>query len=243
MHLSLEGRTAVVTGGTRGIGAAVSRSLAAAGARVTACYRADHDAAAKLRTDLDLIGGEHTVLAADVSTQDGVAGLINTVAGQYGHLDILVHSAGAVSHVPFADLEPAEWQRIMDTNLTSSYLLVHGLLPLLSGGSSVVLIGSGSALVGIPLRAHYTASKAALVGLTRSLSKELGGRGIRINVLASGVVDTGAPLPPQVAETYRRRIPLGRLGRPEEIAAMATFLASDHASYVTGATFAVDGGI
>jgi 3-oxoacyl-[acyl-carrier protein] reductase len=243
MQLTLEGKTAVVTGGTRGIGAAVSRALAAAGAQVIACYRSDTDAAEKLRTELEAIGGDHAVVPADVSTVEGVAALTGAVAARYDHLDILVHSAGVISHIPFADLEPEEWRRVLDTNLTSAYLLVRGLLPRLDGGASVVLVGSGSALVGIPLRAHYTATKAALVGLARSLSKELGGRGVRVNVLASGVVDTGAPLPPQQEEAYRRRIPLGRLARPEEIAAMAAFLASDLASYVTGATIPVDGGI
>jgi 3-oxoacyl-[acyl-carrier protein] reductase len=242
MDLRLDGKTALVTGGTRGIGAGISRSLALSGARVMACYRSDHAAAEKLRSDVDGTGS-HQVLPADVTDPAAVAGLAERIGAEFGSLDVLVHCAGAISHVPVAELEPAEWHRVLDTNLTAAFLLVHALLPKLSDGASVVLIGSGSASVGVPLRAHYTAAKAGLVGLARSLSKEVGARGIRVNVVASGVVQTEQEVPAQTLEAYQRRIPLGRLGRPEEIAAVVTFLASDNASYITGATVPVDGGI
>jgi 3-oxoacyl-[acyl-carrier protein] reductase len=133
---------------------------------------------------------------------------------------------------------------VVGSNLTANYLLVSQTLPLLGAGSSVILIGSRSALVGIPLRAHYTAAKAGLVGFMRSLAKELGPQGIRVNVIAPGVIEPAdRPLPEEIRARYHKLTSLGRLGRPSEIAGAALFLASDLSGYVTGETLDVDGGI
>lgn len=243
MEVTLAGRNAVITGGTKGIGRAISLAFAQAGARILAGYRNDHDAAAKLRTDLGGVESGHRVVAADVSLPSGAAGLIDQARSTFEHIDILVHCAGVISHVPFAELEIGEWRRIIDTNLTAAYAIVRRSLPILRDGASIIFIGSGSAFVGIPQRAHYTASKAGLTGLCRSLAKEFGPTGHRVNVISAGVVQTEKMIPKQTAQFYKQRIPLGRLGRPREVAAVATFLASDAASYVNGATIPVDGGI
>ncbi|MEV4441755.1 SDR family oxidoreductase, partial [Streptomyces sp. NPDC049577] len=158
-------------------------------------------------------------------------------------------NGGTISHVPYAELDVAEWKRVVDVNLTGTHLVIQGSLPYLGAGSSVVTIGSRAAEAGVPLRAHYTATKAAQLGLTRSLAKELGGRGIRVNTLLLGVIHTEAfdDKPAEQREAaltmYSRKTALGRLGRPEEVAGAVLWLASDLSSYVTGAAIGVDGGI
>jgi 3-oxoacyl-[acyl-carrier protein] reductase len=249
--VSLEGRNALVTGGTRGIGEAVSLGLARAGARVTACYRSDEAAAEALARALKEIGGDHRVVRADVSRPDEVDRLVAETEAAFGHLHVVVHNAGVISHVPFAELPPEEWHRVLDTNLTAAYLLIRRALPILEDGASVIGIGSRAAVVGVPLRAHYAAAKSGLVGLFRSLAKELGPR-VRCNVVAPGIIETDDPARMDPAAyaamqerlaAYRQRTPLGRLGRPEDVANVVLFLAGDLSAYMTGATVDVDGGL
>ncbi|MBP2708282.1 SDR family oxidoreductase [Microbispora sp. RL4-1S] len=238
MQIKLTGKRALVTGGTRGIGRACVRALAEAGADVVVCHRQGGEPVETLSRELRLTGGDHRFVQADVSRPDDVARLI----GECGpHLDILVNNAGVISHVPFHELSLEEWQRIVDTNLTAAFAVTQRALPLLTGGSSVVFVGSKVATVGMPLRAHYTASKAGLVGLSRTLCKELGPRGIRVNVVQPGIIQT-MDIPADRLKHYEAIVSLGRLGRPEEIANVVTFLASDLAAYITGETLNVDGG-
>ncbi|MFE2225304.1 SDR family NAD(P)-dependent oxidoreductase [Streptomyces kronopolitis] len=249
MEFNLEGKKALVTGGTRGIGRAVVLALARAGADVVTCHRQEGDAVASLESALKETGGDHHVLRADLADPEQIAGLLGKCADRLGTLDVVVNNAGAISHVPYGELPLAEWQRIIDTNLTAAHLVIQHALPILAARASVISLGSKSSEVGIPLRAHYTATKAALRGLTRSLAKEFGSRGLRFNVLAAGVIATEAldAMSPEQAEAMRARYSaktaLGRLGTPDEIAAAVLWLASDLSSYVTGATLAVDGGI
>ncbi len=241
----LHGKNALVTGGTRGVGLGIVRALAWAGANVLACYRQDADAAETLARELKETGGEHHLVQADVTAADDVTALIAQASERFGDLHVVVNNAGAISHVPFAELTLAEWHRVIDTNLTAAALVIQQALPLLKPGSSIINVGSRVATVGIPLRAHYTAAKAGLTGLTRSLAKELGPSGVRVNLIAPGVIETeeAKQLPAQRREHYTRLAALGRLGQPEEIGAAVVFLASDDASYITGETLHIDGGI
>ncbi|MFC4587947.1 SDR family NAD(P)-dependent oxidoreductase [Sphaerisporangium corydalis] len=243
MSIDLTGKNALVTGGTRGIGRAVAHTLARAGASVTACYRSDEEAAAVLARELKEIGGDHTVVRADVSSPEDVAQLMEHCHAR-GGLDVVVNNAGVIGDQTLEELTLDEWHRVVTNDLTAVYLVVRGALGLLTEGASVVTIGSAAALRGLPGRSHYTAAKSGLIGFSRTLAKELGPKGIRVNVVAPGVIDTDEP-PGQPSEQQRRLgslIALRRLGRPDEVADVVLFLASDLARYVTGETVTVDGG-
>jgi len=249
MDLDLKGKKALVTGGTRGIGRGIVLALAREGVDVVTCYSRDSEAAGSLERELKEIGGQHHVLRADLADREQIRVLLEECRARIGQIDLIVNNAGVISHVPYGELPFEEWQRIVDTNLTAAHLVVQNALPLLGSGASVINIGSKSSEVGIPLRAHYTATKAALRGLTRSLAKEFGHKGLRFNVLALGVIETEAldAMPAEQAAVMRKRYSektaLGRLGSAEEVAGAVLWLASDLSRYVTGATIHVDGGI
>ncbi|MEV7027555.1 SDR family NAD(P)-dependent oxidoreductase [Kitasatospora sp. NPDC093558] len=249
MSIDLTGKRILVTGGSRGIGRGIVLALARAGARTVACYRTESPAVAGLREELAATGAEHHLVQADVSVPEDVERLVSTAKEHFGALDVVVNNAGVISHVPFAELPLEEWRRVLDTNLTAPFMVIQKALPLLSAGSSVITVGSRAAVIGIPLRAHYTASKAGLIGLTRSLMKELGPKGIRVNLVAPGVIETEEfeTAPPEevarVKSRYQGLTGLGRLGTPDEIAGAVLFLSSDLSRYVTGETIHVDGGI
>ncbi|WP_306212593.1 SDR family NAD(P)-dependent oxidoreductase [Actinoplanes sp. RD1] len=243
MTLQLHGKKVLVTGGSRGIGRGIVLALARAGADVLTCYRTEGEAVESLARELKAGPGEHHLVRADVSDAADVERLAEQARVRFGRLDALVNNAGVISHVPFAELSADEWRRVVGNNLTAPFTVTQAVLPLLGEGASVVNVGSRVATIGIPLRAHYTASKSGLIGLTRSLAKELGSRGVRVNVVAPGPIETEEPVRPEVLERYRTMIPLGRLGRPDEIAGAVLFLVSDLASFVNGATINVDGGI
>lgn len=247
--IDLRGTKVLVTGGTRGIGRAVVLQLARAGADIVTCYRRDPGPAESLRAELRELSADNHVLQADVRSRSDVVRLISETGDRFGRLDAIVNNAGVISHVPFDQLPREEWQRLLDTNVTAAARVIRAGLPLLGRGTSIVNIGSRSAAAGIALRAHYTATKSALIGLTSTLAREYGPRGIRANVLALGVIETEAldALPPdrrsQIRETYSEKTSLGRLGTAVEVAEVVIFLVSDMSSYITGTVINVDGGI
>lgn len=241
--MDVAGKKILVTGGSRGIGREIALSLARAGADVVTCYRSAGEAVDSLILELKETPGNHEVIRADVTQAEDVDTLIESCHERFGHLDVLVNSAGVISHIPFTELPLEEWRRVVDSNLTAPAQMIKAALPMLRVGSSIINVGSRVATVGIPMRTHYTAAKSGLIGLTRSLAKELGPRGIRVNVVAPGPIQTEVETPPAVIERYKTMIPLGRLGRTAEIAAVVQFLASDSASFVNGETVNVDGGI
>lgn len=242
----LTDKRVLVTGGTHGIGRAMVLAFARAGATVVACHRNENEAAAKLAVDLEETGaGRHKLVTADVTDSADVERLAAACREHLGGLDVVVNNVGVDAHAPLDHLDDAEWHRVMDHNVTSAYLVTKATLTDLVDGGSVINIGSSAAQRGRPNGAHYTASKAALQGLTRALCKELGPRGIRVNLIAPGVVRTedDRPLPPPVADRLVAMTALGRLAAPEDIVGTALFLAGDSARYVTGAVINVDGGM
>jgi 3-oxoacyl-[acyl-carrier protein] reductase len=249
VDLNLSGNKALVTGGTRGIGKGIVLALARAGADVVTCYRGDTEAADRTRAELAETGGKHLVVQADVTDSDDVASLVAQAREHHGSLDTVVCNAGTISHIPYRELPSAEWARVIDTNLTAVHQVIQTSLGALAPEASIVVIGSRAAEAGVPLRAHYTAAKAGLSGLVRSLAKELGPEQIRVNLLSPGIIRTEefAKLPKERAEAmeerYGKLTALGRLGEPGDIAGPVLFLAGDLSSYITGETLTASGGI
>ncbi len=241
--ISLTGKKVLVTGGARGIGGAITLAMAEAGADVLACYQQGGPHVAELERRLADTPGKHHLMRADVTSSSDIAALMLQCRERFDALDVVVNNAGVISHVPFAELTIEEWHRIVDTNLTSVFAVVQAALPLLSTNSSVISIGSGSALVGLSLRAHYTATKSGLLGLSRSIARELGPKGVRANVISPGVIQTEKKLDQAIIDRYEGMTAVGRLGQPDEIANVAVFLASDLSSYITGANIDATGGI
>jgi 3-oxoacyl-[acyl-carrier protein] reductase len=245
MDLSLRGKHALVTGGSRGIGRSIALELAREGAIVVACYQHESAEAASLREILHQFHKENLVIQADVADEASVERLVDTVRGHCGSLDILVNNAGIVNHATLNEMSLEQWRSVLDTNLTSMYLVTHAAQRLLTSGASVVNISSAVAGVGMPGRTHYTAAKAGVIGFTRSLCKELGPRSIRVNAIAPGIIDTDQArgLTEAQRTRYASMAALNRLGLPVDIARAVLFLVSDLSSFVSGITLTVDGGI
>ncbi len=245
MDLNLAGKHALVTGGSRGIGRAIALALAEQGVSVAACYHSESEDVRSLATELERYRNGSYVVQVDISSKESVARMAESVRQRFGKLNILVNNAGVISHIPLAAMEFDQWQQVIATNLTSLYLVTHATQSMLVEGGSIINVGSAVASVGIPARTHYTASKAGVVGFSRSLCKEMGPRGIRVNVIAPGVIDThqAAGLSAQQRERYASMAALGRLGLGDDIAGVALFLASDLSRFVSGTTINVDGGI
>ncbi|GHO65449.1 short-chain dehydrogenase [Ktedonobacter sp. SOSP1-52] len=245
MDLHLQGKRALVTGGSRGIGRAIALALAAQGVAVAVCYQQESDAIRSLADELRHLNAESFVVQADVSNEADVAHLANEVRRCFDRIHVVVNNAGVVSHATLDTMTMAEWRRVLDTNLTSMYLVTQATQDMLPEGSSIINIASAVATVGMPGRTHYTASKAGVVGFTRSLCKEMGPQGIRVNAIAPGIIDTdqASGLTPEQRARYAAMAALGRLGQSTDIAQVALFLASDLSRFVSGITINVDGGI
>jgi 3-oxoacyl-[acyl-carrier protein] reductase len=241
----LSGKRVLVTGGTRGIGRATLLAFARAGANVVSCHHSPGDAADSLAAELKEIDGQHQLVRADVTGREDVEHLIDSCRSTLGGLDVLVNNVGVDGAAPLGRLDEDEWHRVIDHNVTAAYLVTRAALDLFVDGSSVVNIGSAVALRGRPGAAHYSASKAALLGFTRGLCKELGPRGIRVNAVAPGFTETepGGGLPPQAVQRIVEMTPLGRLCQPEDVAGAVLFLAGDTARFISGTTLNIDGGI
>jgi len=244
--LPLQGRVALVTGGTRGIGAAIVRRLARDGADVAFSYASSEGLAAGIVTELEGLGRRGLALRADQADPQAIAALVRQVHARFGRLDILVNSAGVfvMGGVadPAADLAALERQFAINTRGVAA--AVRAAAPLLSDGGRVISIGTtGADRIAFPGAADYVASKAAVAAYTRGWARDLGARGITVNVIQPGAIDTEMnPDEGPFADTLKAMTTLGRYGRPEEIAAAVAFLAGPDAAYITGATLNVDGG-
>ena len=210
----LKGKRALVTGGSRGIGRAIALQLAEHGALVAASYNQDHAAANRLRTELAELGEDHLVVQADVTDAAAARRMVALAVERFEHIDILVNNAGVISHRKLEQLAPHEWRRVVDTNLTGTYLVTREAVSHMTDDGSIVNVTSAVATRGMPAAAHYTASKAGLIGLTRALCKELGPRGIRVNAVAPGIIDTdqAAELTSAARAKYTAMTSLQRLG-------------------------------
>ena len=245
-QIDLANRVALVTGGSRGIGRAAAIGLAEAGAAVAVHYHRQADAADRVVEAVRGAGGDALAAAAAISDGDAVARLIETVVDRWGRLDILVCNAGIWKEVAVEQMSEAQWDETIDINLKGMYLCTHHAVPYLiaTGGGVIVNVSSTAGQRGEPLHAHYAASKGGMISWTKSVAGELARHGIRVNCVAPGWVETdmAADALARDGDKIFAGIPLGRAGRPEEIASVICFLASDLAAYMTGEVVNVNGG-
>ena len=243
----LDGRIALVTGGSRGIGAAICAELGAGGATVVVNYVRDQSAAAAVCDRIREAGGTAEPVQGDVSTAEGAAALVSQVESEVGAIDILVNNAGITRDDLIMRLSEDDWRTVIDTNLGGAFFTCRALSrPMLKRRSGAIV--NISSIVGVHGNAgqtNYAASKAGLIGLTKSLAKELGGRGIRVNAIAPGYIATELTdaLPDEARTAILGNTPLGRLGEPDDVARAVRFLVSDAAGFITGDVLAVDGGL
>ncbi len=242
-------KVVVITGGSRGIGAAMVRRFAQEGAVVHFTYRSGKAQAEQLLTSLRESGIAEKVFAhqVDVADQAAVEAFATAVLERSATVDVLVNNAGITRDTLLLRMQDADWQQVLETNLTGAFRVTRAFLPamLRQRKGCILLVSSIVGLGGNAGQTNYAASKAGLIGFGRSLAKEVGRRNLRVNIIAPGYVETDmtATLPPQQKETLLHSIPLGRVAHPEEIAAVAAFLGSDDARYITGAIIVVDGGL
>lgn len=246
----LTGKVALVTGGRRGMGKAHALALAAQGARV-AVTDIDAGGCEAVAAEIAAKGGEAIGLRLDVANAPEADRVFGEVAERFGRLDILVNNAGIYAPKPALEMSEQEWDRTIAINLKGEFLCAQRAARQMAQQQwgriiNIASIASGQVGVGIGGGAHYTASKGGVIGMTETLAIEWAPLGINVNVIAPGAVDTpmvqAAGMSPEAMRGLLLRVPLGRMGRPEEVSAMVVFLASEEASYITGATFYVDGG-
>jgi NAD(P)-dependent dehydrogenase (short-subunit alcohol dehydrogenase family) len=241
------GRVALVTGGTRGIGRAVSERLAASGTAVAAAFARDAEAAARLHDCCERAGGQVSLHQADVGDPDACGRLVSDVLARYGRLDYLVNNAGGVNEQRYGDITAADWEQQIAVNLSAAFFLTQAALgPMTASGfGRIVNVGSVSARLGSPVQIPYAAAKAGLTGLTRSVARTVARKGITVNCVIPGSIDTELPLTLRYTsrDQVTELIPAGRWGRPEEVAHAISFLLDEQASYITGAVLVVDGGM
>ncbi|MFZ9857741.1 MAG: 3-oxoacyl-ACP reductase FabG [Roseiflexaceae bacterium] len=247
MQIRLDERVALVTGGSRGIGRAIAQSLATTGATVVINYRGNQAAADETIASIEAAGGKAVAIQADVANAEDVDRLFKEVTERFGRIDILVNNAGITRDTLMLRMKDDDWDAVMDTNLRGVFLCTRAALRPMTRArwGRIINITSVVGLMGNAGQANYAAAKAGIIGFSKSVAREIGSRSITVNAVAPGFIDTEltAGLGPETREALMKQIPLGRLGTPEDVAALVSFLASEQASYITGQTFNTDGGM
>lgn len=243
----LDGRHALVTGASRGIGRAVALALAAEGASVALNFAGNVAAAEAVRAEIENAGGKAILVPADVSDEGAVEEMVKTVAEAFGTIDILVNNAGITRDGLLLRMKEADWDAVLNTNLKGVFLCAKAVSKLMMKKryGRIVNMASVVGLVGNASQANYAAAKAGVIGFTKAMAKEMASRGITVNAIAPGFIrsDMTDVLPEKVKEAMLAGIPLGRVGEPDDVAKAALFLASDQAAYITGQVLQVDGGM
>lgn len=243
----LEGKTAIVTGASGGIGKAVAIALAKEGAAVAVHFHGNEEKALLVKKEIEEAGGKAEIFRANVADFEECNALVKAVAKTFGSIDILVNNAGITKDNLVMKMNDEEFDAVYETNLKGVFHTIHHTSRyfLKQKSGRIINISSVSGITGNAGQANYCAAKAGVIGLTKSVARELSSRGITANVVAPGMIETDMTkdLPDTVKENMFHNIPLGRIGKPEEIAAAVAFLASEEAGYITGQVLAVDGGM
>ncbi|EMK1793971.1 TPA: glucose 1-dehydrogenase [Klebsiella variicola] len=244
----LKDKVAIVTGGSSGIGAGIARQLAADGARVIVNYASNRSSADKVVADIEAAGGRAVAVAADVTNPSEVEALVNSAIGNFGRLDIVVNNAGIYQFARIEDSTEVLYRRQFDINVLGPLLLVGAATPHLGKGSSIINISSFVTHVAIPESAIYSGTKGAIDAITSVLSRELGPRGIRVNAVNPGLIETeGSHISGAMNSDFQiwneKQTPLGRIGQVQDVAPIVSFLASDDAGWVTGEVILASGGM
>lgn len=242
----LDGKVALVTGSSRGLGAAMVKAMARAGARVAVHFNQTREQAQIVATEIREAGGVCQTFQADVSRKEECDRLIQQVLDHFGTVDILVNNAGIRRDSLINRMSPEDWENVIQTNLDSVYYMTKPVVPIMikKGWGRIINVSSLGPFAGSPGQANYSASKMALVGFTHSLARELGPKGITVNAVAPGLIETDftKDLPERYRKMLIMTIPVGRFGSPEEVAWPVVFLASDEARYINGHTLHINGG-
>ncbi|NEQ70357.1 MAG: 3-oxoacyl-[acyl-carrier-protein] reductase [Symploca sp. SIO2D2] len=241
----LQDKVAIVTGASRGIGRAIAFALAAEGAKVVVNYASSSEAAQQVVAEITEAGGEALALQADVSQEEQVNALLKSTIEKYGQVDVLVNNAGITRDNLLLRMKPADWQAVINLNLTGVFLCTKAVskVMLKQRSGRIINIASVAGQMGNPGQANYSAAKAGVIGFTKTLAKELASRGLTVNAVAPGFIATEMTKELD-SEDILQYIPLARYGKPEEVAGMVRFLAADPAAaYITGQVFNVDGGM
>ena len=243
----LTGKTALVTGATRGIGRAIALKFASEGADIAFTYRSQHEAARTLVEEIEAMGVRAKAYTSDAADFAQAHEVVEDVKATFGRIDILVNNAGITRDGLMMRMDETQWDAVIDTNLKSAFNFIHACTPIMARqrGGSMINMSSVVGVSGNAGQCNYSASKAGLIGLTKSIAKEMGPRGIRANCIAPGFIDTDMTeaLPENIRQEWEKQIPLRRAGKPEDVAGVALFLASDMSGYVTGQVINCCGGM
>jgi 3-oxoacyl-[acyl-carrier protein] reductase len=247
MSASIKNKTAIISGASRGIGRAIAVELASQGARISFNFLKSNSAADALEKEIKNSGSDVKAYQVDIKDYDSVKNWVEETQKSFGGIDVVVNNAGIIKDKALAFMEQSDWHDVINTNLDGMFNLTRAsILQFIKQKSGVVVnVASVSGIAGISRQTNYSASKAGMIGFTKALAREVASYNIRVNAVAPGFIETDMlkDLQEKYMEQMKKQIPMSRLGRPEEVAKAVKFLVSDDASYITGHTIVIDGGL